>query len=226
MSIGVYTSVYAAGRPCRAGPSAVCRGRHHPYEPCFKGVIILKLIFLYVQAFRPELGPSIASLLPAALAACPPGTSGSNTNNNANLNTSGSQSQGSCSFLGVFSSGGGASTVHGVPAALLAKDAVYAALAAGAYELHDYVNFRDWLQGALLAVRALTSMQDMIEYYPRCHHKDWMAWGGFAVLHFCTGTAVVSEHEFFADLGMASCQVPPAQGHRVQHCSNQACTSL
>lgn len=33
---------------------------------------------------------------------------------------------------------------------VLYKDAVYSALAVGSYELHDYVDYRGWLAGALL----------------------------------------------------------------------------
>ena len=42
--------------------------------------------------------------------------------------------------------------VEGVPAAALAKEAVYAAAAAAAYDLHDYIDFGPWFRGALLQV--------------------------------------------------------------------------
>ena len=41
----------------------------------------------------------------------------------------------------------GGSLVHGVPAAVQRKEAAYQAVAAGAYELHDYVDFTGGLFG-------------------------------------------------------------------------------
>lgn len=43
--------------------------------------------------------------------------------------------------------------VEGVPAAVLAKEAVYCAAAAAAYDLHDYVAFGPWFRGPLLQVQ-------------------------------------------------------------------------
>lgn len=43
--------------------------------------------------------------------------------------------------------------VGGVPLALLRKEAVYNAVAVAAYELHDYVDWSQWLRSALLQVR-------------------------------------------------------------------------
>ena len=44
--------------------------------------------------------------------------------------------------------------VGGVPAAVLAKEAVYNAAGVGAYDLHDYVNFSPWYHSSLQPVRA------------------------------------------------------------------------
>ena len=44
-------------------------------------------------------------------------------------------------------------TVAGYPAVVLAKEAVYNAVCAGAFELHDYLDFSSWFRTALLAVR-------------------------------------------------------------------------
>ena len=39
-----------------------------------------------------------------------------------------------------------------IPAAVLAKEAVYNAAGVGAYDLHDYIDFKQWFQTALLQV--------------------------------------------------------------------------
>ena len=44
----------------------------------------------------------------------------------------------------------------GVPAAVLAKEAVYNAAGVGAYGLHDYIDFKQWFQSTLLQVCACT----------------------------------------------------------------------
>ena len=41
-----------------------------------------------------------------------------------------------------------------IPALVLAKEAVYNALGVGAYDLHDYIDFKQWLQTALLQVHS------------------------------------------------------------------------
>ena len=48
----------------------------------------------------------------------------------------------------------GGPAVHGVPSPVLAKEAVYQAVAVGAYELHDHVDLHAWLHGGLLAEMA------------------------------------------------------------------------
>ncbi len=52
-----------------------------------------------------------------------------------------------------MSVGHGASSLH-VPLPLLSYDAVLSAVAKGAYELHDYVDYSTWLRGHLIPVRA------------------------------------------------------------------------
>lgn len=42
--------------------------------------------------------------------------------------------------------------VAGVPRVILNKEVVYNAIALGAYELHDFVDFTGWLRGSLLHV--------------------------------------------------------------------------
>ena len=66
----------------------------------------------------------VVSMLKAKSEACPPGTAASQ--------------QGP--------------RIGGIPAAVLAKEAVYNAAGVGAYGLHDYVDFKQWLQSALLQV--------------------------------------------------------------------------
>ncbi|PNW86254.1 hypothetical protein CHLRE_02g078885v5 [Chlamydomonas reinhardtii] len=82
-----------------------------------------QLYLVLLQAYREVLGPAVASLLPVVAAGAP---------------------------AGVPADSLPGERVAGVPLALLYKDAVYAALAAGAYELHDYLDFRAWLTGSLM----------------------------------------------------------------------------
>ena len=42
--------------------------------------------------------------------------------------------------------------MHGIPVQVIFKEAVYHAVAVGAYELFDFVDFPAWLHGALLQV--------------------------------------------------------------------------
>jgi hypothetical protein len=62
------------------------------------------------------VAPVVVQLLRAAGEACPPGAP-------AQL------------------AAGGGPALRGVPAAVLAKEAAYQAVSAGAYELHDYLDF-------------------------------------------------------------------------------------
>lgn len=76
------------------------------------------------QEHREALAPVLVSMLAAAGEACPPGAA----------------------------AGLPGARVEGVPAAVLAKEAVYAAAAVAAYDLHDYIDFGPWFRGALLQV--------------------------------------------------------------------------
>jgi hypothetical protein len=78
------------------------------------------------QEDREAVAPVVVRLLGAQLEACPPG--------------------GAAAQPGP--------RVAGVPAAVLAKEAAYTAAGVGAYELHDYIDFRAWYHAALLRVRA------------------------------------------------------------------------
>ncbi|KAG2435382.1 hypothetical protein HXX76_007454 [Chlamydomonas incerta] len=89
-----------------------------------------QLYLVLLQAYREVLGPAVASLLPAVAASAP---------------------------AGVPADSLPGERVVGVPLVLLYKDGVYAALAAGAYELHDYLDYRAWLTGSLLAELSDTS---------------------------------------------------------------------
>lgn len=79
------------------------------------------------QGNREAVAPVVVQLLGGAAEACPPGAP-------ARLAASGATG-----------------AVRGVPAAALAKEAVYQLVAAGAYELHDYVDFTSFLHSSLLA---------------------------------------------------------------------------
>ena len=82
-----------------------------------------------LQAYRPELAPAVASMLKEANEACPPGAAAR-----------------------LVTQEDARSLVAGIPAAVLRKDAIYAAAGTGAYELHDYIDFQPWLQHTLLQV--------------------------------------------------------------------------
>jgi hypothetical protein len=77
-----------------------------------------------LQDNRTALAPVVVELLRAATEACPPGAA--------------------ASLAGE--------RVHGVPEAVLAKEAVYNAVGGAAYELHDYIEFGPWFRGTLLQV--------------------------------------------------------------------------
>ena len=70
------------------------------------------------------MAPVVVSLLKAKSQACPPGTAASQ--------------QGP--------------RIGGIPAVVLAKEAVYNAAGVGAYGLHDYIDFKQWFQSTLLQV--------------------------------------------------------------------------
>ena len=60
--------------------------------------------------------------------------------------------------------GGDSSERLVVPDALRAKEAVYAAMGTGAYELHDYVDFTPWFRTTLLQVRESWFPSGLLQY--------------------------------------------------------------
>ena len=77
-----------------------------------------------MQEHRQSLAPHIIQTLQAATSGCPAGSA--------------QQASGA--------------SVGGIPASVLFKEAVYNAMAVGAYELHDYVELSSWLRSSLLLV--------------------------------------------------------------------------
>lgn len=51
--------------------------------------------------------------------------------------------------------GNGSSATAGIPAAVLHKEAVYAAVGTGAYDLFDFIDFQPWLRGTLVQVKQI-----------------------------------------------------------------------
>ncbi len=88
----------------------------------------MKYLFkILLQAYRAELAPAVVSMLAAASKACPPGAPSRMATQN-----------------------GSANSVAAIPAAVLHKDAIYAAVGTGAYELHDFIDFQPWLRTTLV----------------------------------------------------------------------------
>ena len=84
---------------------------------------------LWVQAYRAELAPAVVSMLDEANQSCPPGAASRLATQN-----------------------GAGPVAASTPAAVLHKDAIYAAAGTGAYELHDYIDFQPWLRHTLVQV--------------------------------------------------------------------------
>ena len=95
----------------------------------------LKALWCALQAYRLQLAPTVVQHLQEVSAACPPGAAGSLPPPHSVL------------------AGGDSSERLVVPDAVRAKEAVYAAMGTGAYELHDYVDFTPWFRTTLLQVR-------------------------------------------------------------------------
>ena len=96
-------------------------------------------VFVLTQAYRAELAPAVVSMLAAASEACPAGAP-------ARMATT---------HNGTVSSAGA------IPAAVLHKEAIYAAVGTGAYELHDFIDFQPWLRTTLVqASLSDTSLSD------------------------------------------------------------------
>ncbi|DBA79077.1 hypothetical protein WJX77_002150 [Trebouxia sp. C0004] len=80
-----------------------------------------------LQAYRAELAPAVVGMLAAASEACPPGAPSR-----------------------MASQNGAASMSPAIPAAVLHKEAIYAAVGTGAYELHDFIDYQPWLRTTLV----------------------------------------------------------------------------
>ena len=78
------------------------------------------------QEHRQQLAPVLVAMLRSSEEACPAGRA---------------------------SAAPGPSTEH-IPAAVLAKEAVYNAVGTCSYDLHDFLDLRSWLRNALAAVCA------------------------------------------------------------------------
>ncbi|KAL3150483.1 hypothetical protein ABBQ32_000305 [Trebouxia sp. C0010 RCD-2024] len=81
-----------------------------------------------LQAYRAELAPAVVQMLATASEGCPPGAPSRLATQNGN----------------------GSSATAGIPAAVLHKEAVYAAVGTGAYDLFDFIDFQPWLRGTLV----------------------------------------------------------------------------
>ena len=85
-----------------------------------------------LQAYRAELAPAVLSMLASASEACPVGAPSRMVLQNGSATNSSS------------------SGTESVPAAVLHKEAIYAAVGTGAYELHDFVDYQPWLKTTLV----------------------------------------------------------------------------
>ena len=72
-----------------------------------------------------------------------------------------------------------------IPAAVLAKEAVYNAFGVGAYDLHDYVDFKQWLQTVLLQVHRSAASRSQLNSMGTAPHASCSA-GRAAVWLICT----------------------------------------
>ena len=97
----------------------------------------VKALQCALQAYRLQLAPTVVQHLQEVSAACPPGAAGSLPPPHS------------------APAGGDSSERLVVPDAVRAKEAVYAAMGTGAYELHDYVDFTPWFRTTLLQVRVV-----------------------------------------------------------------------
>lgn len=96
-------------------------------------------LLLLLQAYRAELAPAVVQMLAAASEGCPLGVPSRLAMQNG---TAGSSS----------------GSIGGIPAAVLHKEAVYAAVGTGAYDLHDFIDFQPWLRSTLVQVSATSSL--------------------------------------------------------------------
>lgn len=103
--------------------------------PCKLVTNILAALQCALQAYRSQLAPTVVQHLQDVSAACPPGAAGSLPPPHG------------------APAGGDSGERLVVPDAVRAKEAVYAAMGTGAYELHDYMDFTPWFRTTLLQVR-------------------------------------------------------------------------
>ena len=103
--------------------------------PCKLVTNTLAALQCALQAYRSQLAPTVVQHLQDVSAACPPGAAGSLPPPHG------------------APAGGDSGERLVVPDAVRAKEAVYAAMGTGAYELHDYMDFTPWFRTTLLQVR-------------------------------------------------------------------------
>ena len=63
---------------------------------------------------------------------------------------------------------GTAGSADAVPAAVLHKEAVYAAVGTGAYELHDFVDYQPWLRTTLVQASLFTILLCQVLAFTGC----------------------------------------------------------
>lgn len=93
------------------------------------------LLTLLLQAYRAELAPAVVQMLGTASEGCPPGAP-------SRLSTQ---------------NGSAPNITAGIPSAVLHKEAVYAAVGTGAYDLFDFIDFQPWLRTTLVQVNSHNS---------------------------------------------------------------------
>ncbi|KAL3137934.1 hypothetical protein ABBQ38_005181 [Trebouxia sp. C0009 RCD-2024] len=86
------------------------------------------LLATLLQAYRAELAPAVVQMLATASEGCPPGAPSRLAAQNSSA----------------------PNLTAGIPAAVLHKEAVYAAVGTGAYDLFDFIDFQPWLRGTLV----------------------------------------------------------------------------
>ena len=107
-----------------------------------------------------------------------------------------------------------------IPAAVLAKEAVYNAAGVGAYDLHDYIDFKQWFQTALLQV-----CQDMNADHGGCGEKTGAESSDLISIHasacLCIGrgyTYVSSASCSTSHCGLIVSFSPPQNVLQMSHC--------
>ena len=109
------------------------------WEESMRGCAINTYLALF-EAHREAVAPVVLGLLQAANEACAAALAAAAATASGAGAAAGAQPQ--------------PPAVHGIPAAVLAKAAVYQAAAVGSYELHEYIDFSSWLRASLLGEMA------------------------------------------------------------------------